>query len=116
MELLEEHRIDPVTGLVPLPELVAKRLNRVVGGDTQMSDTLLEHRQDRTEHTPDSTDLATVGGNRRGDSVEMSKELVGAVEEEDVHFLARVCAQTVRLRHSLLLDVADVFRTTPFGR
>ena len=86
MELLEEYRVDPFPGLVAVPQRVAERFDDVVGGNTQMVNALLEHRQDRPNHATDGADLVAVGGRHRGDRIEMTEQLVGAVQEEDVHW------------------------------
>ena len=73
VELLEEHRVDPFASLVAVPQPVAERFDDVVSGNTQMGDALLEHRQDRPDHATDGADLLAVGGNHRGDRVEMTE-------------------------------------------
>ena len=57
----KECRVDPFVGLVAVPQRVAERFDDVVGGNTQMGDALLEHRQDRPNHATDGADLVAVG-------------------------------------------------------
>ena len=49
MELIPQRRVDAVAGLVAGPELVAERLDDVVGGDSDVGRALLEHAQHRAD-------------------------------------------------------------------
>ena len=51
-ELGQELRRHPLARLVPRVQVVAERLDHVVGGDAQVRRTLLQHHQHRAHHAP----------------------------------------------------------------
>ena len=50
VELREQRRLDAVAGLVAGPEVVAKRLDDVIGRDADVRRALLDHLQHRLQH------------------------------------------------------------------
>src|SRR5439155_22427324 len=85
-ELREELRRHAGAGLVAGIEIVAERLDDVVGGDAEVADTRLEQTDDRAEHT-------ACGRDRRASLVVMGRhcevvteQLVRAVEQVNAHY------------------------------
>ena len=50
MELREQRRLDALAGLVARPEVVAERLDDVIGRDADVRRALLQHLQHRVQH------------------------------------------------------------------
>ena len=50
LELRQQRRVDALPGLVARPQVVAERLDHVVGGDADVRRARLEHLQDRVQH------------------------------------------------------------------
>ena len=73
------------TGLVARPQLVAERLDDVVGGHTQMRDAAFEHGQHARDNAPGGAEADTVGGLARRHPEVMAEQFVGAVDEVDLH-------------------------------
>ena len=71
--------------LVAGPQVVAERLDHVVGGDADVGRALLEHPQHRAEHATDRRDLHAVGVEVRRHAEVVAEELVGAVDEVHLH-------------------------------
>ena len=61
MELRQQRRVDAGAGLVAGPEVVAERLDDVVGGDADVRGAVAEQVEHRAEDAPDRGDLAAVG-------------------------------------------------------
>ena len=84
-ELREQLGRHAGAGLVARPEVVAERLDHVVGGDAHVGRALLEHPEHRPEDPADRghLDAVVVEVRRHGEVV--TEELVGAVDEVDLH-------------------------------
>ena len=89
--LLEQGELGPElrshlgTRLVAGPQVVAKRLDDVIGGDPDVGDALGEERRHRPEHAPRRSHLGPVVGSRGRPAEELAEELVGAVDQVDLH-------------------------------
>src|SRR5689334_4744026 len=81
MELREQVRLDPGAGLVAGPQVVAKRLDDVIGGDAEVASPALEHAEHRSQDADDRGDFLAVTALLVRHRVEMPEQLVGAVEE-----------------------------------
>ena len=85
MELRHQRAVDALAGLVARPELVAERLDDVVGGDADVGGAALDHPEHGVHHA------ARRGERRLGarggalPAVEMPEQLVGAVDQVDDH-------------------------------
>ena len=86
MELRAQRRLDAGAGLVARPELVAERLDDVIGRDADVRRAALDHLAAPYCSTP------TTAPNGRSlpllnaaQAVEVAEELVGAVDEVDEH-------------------------------
>src|SRR5580765_6868365 len=85
MELIPQNRIDAGAGLVAAPEVVAKRFDDVVGGDANVRAAFLDHLQNAVQHAADAAELRVFATARTTRAVEVTKQLVGAVDEMDDH-------------------------------
>ena len=85
LELGEQIGIDAGARLVSWPETVAERLDDVIGGDADVRRAALEHAEDRGDDAADCCDFVPIGIPRSRHRVEVSKELVRAVDEVNVH-------------------------------
>ena len=94
MKLCPERRVDAGGALVSGPEIVSERFDHVIGGDPDMRHPGLQHPEERPRHAQQRTHLAARPVAARGDRVEMAEELVGAVDEVNVHGRAHV--RTIR--------------------
>ena len=54
-------RVDPRTVLVAGPQVVAERLDDVVGGDADVGGTVAQHAHQRPQHAPGGADLVALG-------------------------------------------------------
>ena len=91
-ELGEEGRFDSFAGLVSGPEIVAERLDDVVGGDADVGRALLEELQDREDDAPGRADVDPVGRSVLGHREVVAEQLVGAVDEVGLHAPCLSCA------------------------
>src|SRR5438034_3599842 len=82
-ELCEQARIDPLTRLVPRPEIVAEGLDHVIGRDADVRNSRFKHPSNTSQHSPRRRDLLTPPARMRRHSVEVAKKLVGAIDEVD---------------------------------
>lgn len=83
-ELGVEHGVHALARLVSLPELVAERLDHVVGRDADVPGPLAQESQHGSEHTAHRADLATADVLvRRKPRVEVAEQLVGPVDHVD---------------------------------
>ena len=85
MELAPERRVDPLARLVAGPELVAERLDHVVGRHAEVGGAALQHAEHRSQDPDHPADLVAPPVRRSGDGVEMPEELVGPVDEMHAH-------------------------------
>jgi hypothetical protein len=85
VELRAKRRIDAVSGLVTGPQVVAERLDDVISGHSNVSSAVGHHAEDRHDHATGGPYLAPVISLTRRLAVEVSEELVRAVDEMDIH-------------------------------
>src|SRR5206468_319023 len=85
LELGAQRRIDPRAGLVAGVEVVAERFDHVVAGDADVRGALLEQPDQRREHAAQRAHLLTVRTQVRGHREEVAEQLVGAVDQVDLH-------------------------------
>ena len=78
-------RIDAGGGLVARPHPVAERLDDVIGRHPDVGRAAVDQPQDRGDHAAHGADFPPVRVARRRDRVEMAEQLVGPVDEVDVH-------------------------------
>ena len=93
MELRPQRRLDALPGLVARPELVAERLDHVVGGNADVGRALLDHLEHRLQHTDHRAERPVAALSEAAQAVEMAEQLVGAVDQMDDH--RHHCLQTV---------------------
>jgi hypothetical protein len=89
MELLEQRALDARAGLVARPKPITKRLDHVVGGNADVSVAVLDHLQHRLQHANDGTIRAVFAFCEPAQPVEVTEELVSAVDEVNNHFCGR---------------------------
>jgi hypothetical protein len=85
LELREQRRVDARARLVAGPQPVAERLDDVVGGHAYVAGAGVDHAEHRIEHAAHRTHFAAIGIARRRHRVIVAEQLVGAVDEVDVH-------------------------------
>src|SRR5437868_2106661 len=90
MELREKRRLDAGAGLVVRPKPIAKRLDHVVGGDSEVGVAVLDHLEHGLEHADDGAVRAVLAFGKPAQAVEVTEELIGAVDEVNDHFLVNV--------------------------
>src|SRR3954447_7791688 len=83
LELEPQRGVDAGARLVAVPELVPERLDHVVGGDADVRAVLLEVLEHGVQHARGGAVAAVVAA--ATPAVEVTEELVGAVEEVDDH-------------------------------
>ena len=85
-ELDAQLSLDPVPYLVTRPEVVAERLDDVVGRHTHVGRAALQHPEHGGHHAPHCRELVPLPVPcALGKPVEMAEQLVGAVDDMDVH-------------------------------
>ena len=90
VELRQQVSFDAVAGLVAGKELVSERLDHVVEAARDVGDArLAEERDERREDAAQRPHGPALGVVRRGDAVERPEQLVGAVDEVDLHIRER---------------------------
>src|SRR6185312_7385332 len=89
-ELREERALDAFACLVAGPERVAKRLDDMIGGDTDMGRAGLEHLHDGAQHTNDGAEGWILSLHEAAQTVKVPEQLVGAVEEMNDHRITLV--------------------------
>src|SRR6516225_2954498 len=84
-KLRQQCRIDAFASLVTWIEIVPKRLNHMVGRNSDVRCSSPHHRENRSKHTAYRTNLLATGifGGRHG--IKVAEEFVGAVNEIDIH-------------------------------
>ena len=85
LELGEQRAVDAGAGLVARPEVVAERLDHVIGRDADVRRAGLEHLQHRVQHAGRGAERLTVAPAAAPAAVEVAEQLVGAVDEVDDH-------------------------------
>ena len=76
-----EIRLDAFPGFVVRPELIAKRLDHLIGGDTKMSGAFLDHAKDGGDYTANCRDFLAGAIAHRGQRVIVPKKLVGSINQ-----------------------------------
>ena len=84
------------TSLVAGPQVVAERLDDVVGRHPDVGDTLGQERGHRRDHTAGGRHLRAVGGHAGRPAEELAEELVGAVDQIDLHGASLPAARSAR--------------------
>ena len=84
-ELGEEDRVHPVARLVPVVEVVAERLDHVVGGDGHVGGAVLEHHQHGADDAARRRDVRPRRVEVLGHREVVPEQLVGAVDEVHLH-------------------------------
>ena len=74
--------------LVAGPQVVAKRLDHVICGDAEVGDSARQQGGDRPHDASRCPHLGAVVGERGRASEELAEQLVGAVDEVDLHDLS----------------------------
>jgi hypothetical protein len=89
-KLAVEGRLDARPGLVAAPQAVAKRLDDVIGGDTNVGRAGRDHAEQRRHHAPHRGHFPAVGIFRGRKDVVVAEQFVGTVDEVDFHRRASV--------------------------
>ncbi len=84
-ELRPQRRLDALAGLVAGPQVVAERLDHVVGGHPDVRRAVVEHALHRGQHAAHRAHLHARRVARRRHGEVVPEELVGAVDEMHVH-------------------------------
>ena len=87
-KLAEEIRIDPFTGLVARPQLIAERLDDVIGRDGHVGRAALHQAEHGADDPAHCAHLAAVSITRRWNGVVVPEQLVGAVDQMDLQSAA----------------------------
>src|SRR5437588_7657247 len=87
-ELCKQARIDTLARLVPRPQIVAERLNDMVGRDPDVRNSRLKHHGNASQHSACSRNLLTLLVRMGRHSVEVAKYLVSAIDEVNVQLNA----------------------------
>ena len=85
MELREQRGLDAGAGLVVRPKPITKRLDHVVGGDAEIRVAVLDHLEHGLQHADDRAVRAVHAFVEPAQTVEVTKELVGAVDKVNDH-------------------------------
>ena len=86
MELRPQRRLDALAGLVAGPQIVAERLDDVIGRDADVRRAALDHLAARCCSTPsDGAEGLVLPLAEAAQAVEVTEQLVGAVDEMDDH-------------------------------
>ncbi len=88
MELREQHGLDALPGLVLGPEVVAERLDDVIGGHPDVSRSGLDHLQYRMQHAADGAEALVLALAEMAPAVKLAEQLVRAVDEMNDHAAA----------------------------
>src|SRR6266571_3157320 len=87
--LVQEPRgLDALPGLVVGPEVVAERLDDVIGCHTDVSRSGLDHLQYRMQHAADSAEALILALAEMAPAVKLAEQLVRAVEGMNYHAAA----------------------------
>ena len=85
LELREKRRIDTFARLIAAPKLVTKRFDDVIGGYAEVRRSFVDHLQYRVEHADDGAESAILPAGRATQSVKVTEEFVGPVDQVDDH-------------------------------
>ena len=97
-ELRQQLRLDPLAGLVAGPQPVAERFDDVIRRDGDVSGAAVHHAEDGTNHATDRGDLRAARIPGRGQRVVVAEQLVGAVDEVNVHGRGPVWSKVYRVK------------------
>ena len=78
-------RLDALAGLVARPQVVAERLDDVIGGDADVRGALLDHLQHRVQHADHRAERPVLALVEAPQAVEVTEQLVRPVDEMDDH-------------------------------
>jgi len=106
MKLREQLGLDARARFVAGPEIVAERLDDVVGRDAEVCGAALEHAEDRAQHADDGADFVAVRVGLPRHGIEVPEQLVRAVEEMNSQTL--MCPN-----RSARTAGSRIFQTTP---
>jgi hypothetical protein len=87
VELREQCGLDAVPCLIAGPETVAEGLDDVIGRDTDVSRSGLDHLQDGIQHADHGAEGPILALGEAAKAVEVAEQLVGAVYEMNDHAL-----------------------------
>jgi hypothetical protein len=85
MELRKQRRLDPGRRLVAGPEIVAERLDHVVGGDADVGLAALDDLEHRLQDADDRAQGPVGALGEAAQPVEVAEQLVRSVDEVDDH-------------------------------
>src|SRR6266853_3158365 len=85
MKLREQCRLDAVTGLVVGPKSITEGFDDVIGRNSQMRRSFLDHLQHGMEHAVYGAEGSIVALAEAAQTVEVAEQLVGAVNEMNDH-------------------------------
>ena len=85
MKLREQRWVDALAGLVARPQIVAERLDDVVGGDADMRGALLLHLLDGAQHADHGAERPLLVLSAALVPIKMTEQLVGAVNQVNDH-------------------------------
>src|SRR2546426_1581498 len=85
VELREKRRLDALARLVISPDVIAKRLDDVIGGDPDVRRSLLDHLQHGLQHADHGAERPVLAFVEATQAVEVPEQLVGTVYEVDDH-------------------------------
>ena len=83
--MLQQKRVHARARLVPRPQLIAERLDDVVGRHADVAGAALDHAEHGAHDPPGCGHLTPAAVDVRRQGEEVAKQLVGAVYEIDVH-------------------------------
>ena len=86
--------LDAVAGLVVGPEVVAERLDHVVGGDAEVGGAALDHLEHGVQHAGHGAERLVLALVEAALPVEVAEQLVGAVDDVDQHYFLRTLIET----------------------
>jgi hypothetical protein len=86
MELREQRALDPGAGLVTRPKPVPKRFDHMVSRDSEIRTATFKYLEHALQHADDRAVRAIHAFGEPVQTIEVTEELVGAVNEMDNHF------------------------------
>src|SRR5437764_13962040 len=85
LKLRQQVGLDSFAGLVVGPEIVAERLDDVIGGDTDVRRTGLDHLQHRVQYARDGAEGFVLALVPAALAVEVAEQLIRSVDQVDYH-------------------------------
>ncbi len=85
VKLTEQGRLDPVARLVLWPEIVAERLDDMIGRDAEVRRAAFNHLQHGIQYAEHGAEGSVVTLVEAAQTIEVSEQLVGAVDEMNDH-------------------------------